>query len=261
MALARCEVSWLDDSRRGGVRERRFDLWRGDRRVPGLLWSPADAEDVGAGDAGAGGQRRPLVLVGHGASGSKREGYVVALARRMVRQHGLVAAAIDGPVHGDRRSEHDPPPGLRLLEFSQVWAGDPSMTDEMVADWRATLDMLVEVPGLTEGPVGWWGLSMGTITGLPLVAAEPRISAAVLGLAGLTGPTRDRLEADAPSVRCPVLYLVQLDDEIFSVQSALELFEALGSTDKRLHAHPGRHGAVPDEELTMSASFLARRLR
>ena len=56
---------------------------------------------------------------------------------------------------------------------------------------------------------------MGTILGLPVVAAEPRISVAVLGLAGIAGPTKQRLADDAKSVRCPVLFLVQWDDELF----------------------------------------------
>ena len=39
-----------------------------------------------------------------------------------------------------------------------------------------------------------------------------------------------------------------------------ELFEALGSVDKRLHAHPGDHAAVPIEEMLFSTRFLVRHL-
>jgi hypothetical protein len=35
-----------------------------------------------------------------------------------------------------------------------------------------------------DGPVGYWGVSLGTMTGVPLAAVEPRITAAVFGLAG-----------------------------------------------------------------------------
>ena len=101
---------------------------------------------------------------------------------------------------------------------------------------------------------------MGTILGLPLVAAEARIDAAVLGLMGLTGPTRARIEADAPRVRCPVLFLVQWDDELFPRGDAFALFDALGSADKRLHAHRGGHGAVPDEAFAATVDFLVRHL-
>jgi dienelactone hydrolase len=232
-----------------GVRERRFDLERDGRVVPGLVWTPPDSTGP-----------RPLVLIGHGASGSKREDYVVALGRRLVRHLGYAAAAIDGPVHGDRRRGGGSGPDDPLLEFAQVWSGDAGMTDAMVADWRTTIDALQAEPDVGGGPVGWWGLSMGTILGLPVVAAEPRISVAVLGLMGLTGPTKKRLMADAASVRCPVLFLVQWHDELFPRDKVFTLFDALASTDKRLHAHPGRHGEVPLEEFEASERFLADHL-
>jgi dienelactone hydrolase len=131
----------------------------------------------------------------------------------------------------------------------------------MVADWRAALDALLAQGGPALGPVGYWGLSMGTIFGLPLVAAEPRIRAAVLGLMGAVGPSAGRLERDAARVLCPVLFLMQWDDELAPRESALALFGALGARDKRLHAHPGPHTAVPAEEFLASQEFLARRLR
>ncbi len=231
------------------IRERRFDLLRGDRRIPGLLWTPVDADGP-----------RPLVLIGHGAGGSKRESYVLALARSLVRKHGMAAAAIDGPVHGHRRPDGAGVPGLALLEFSAMWTSDPAMTDDMVGDWRVTLDELQHLPEVGAGPVGWWGLSMGTILGLPFVAAEPRVSAAVLGLMGLCGPTRERIEADAPRVACPVLFLQQWDDELFSREVVWALFDRIGTRDKRLHCHPGPHGAVPPEAVDASRAFLADRL-
>ena len=35
-----------------------------------------------------------------------------------------------------------------------------------------------------QGPVGYWGVSLGCGLGVPFVAAEPRVRAAVLGLGG-----------------------------------------------------------------------------
>jgi dienelactone hydrolase len=241
-------VRWLDEVVDAEVRERAFVLPRGERDIPGLLWTPLE-----------GGALQPLVAICHGASGSKREDYVLALARRFAR-HGISSVAIDGPVHGARRGRSSDDRALAFLEFSQVWSGDPTMTDEMVADWRHTFDALQALPEVGAGPLGWWGLSMGTILGLPVVAADARISAAVLGLAGLTGPTRARLELDAPAVACPVLFVAQWDDELFERASVFALFEALGSVDKRLHAFPGRHGALSTEAFADSASFLVRHL-
>jgi dienelactone hydrolase len=240
----------LTDGESQGVRERRFDLDREGRRVPGMLWTPIG----GAGPC-------PLVVLGHGASGNKRQDYVVSMARRLVRHRGYAAAAIDGPVHGDRRGE-GPEAGSRavFLHFAQVWSSDDRMTDEMVADYVATVDAVQSLDAVGAGPVGFWGLSMGTILGLPFVAAEPRMAVAVLGLMGMTGPTRARIEADAPQVSCPVLFLVQWDDDLFARDTAFALFDALGSNDKRLHASVGSHGAVPEEEFVASEGFLAKYL-
>jgi dienelactone hydrolase len=244
------EVRWHHDQESQGVRERRFDLDRDGRRVPGVVWTPVGATGP-----------RPLVLLGHGASGNKRQDYVLSMARRLVRNRGFAAAAIDGPVHGDRR---DPAgeSGQRVvfLHFAQVWSSDAQMTDEMVADYTATLDALQRLDDVGKGHVGWWGLSMGTILGLPFVAAEPRVRVAVLGLMGIAGPTRARIEIDAPKVTCPVLFLVQWDDELFRRDTAFALFDAIGSTDKRLHAALGSHGAVPEEEFGESEAFLVRYL-
>ena len=143
----------------------RFDLERDGRTIPGLLWTPPDATGT-----------RPLVLIGHGASGSKREEYVTAFGRRLVRHLGYAAAAIDGPVHGDRRANRGSGPDMPFFDFGQLWSSDETMTDVMVADWKAATDALQAEPDIGRGPLGYWGLSMGTILGLPLVAAEPRTS-------------------------------------------------------------------------------------
>jgi pimeloyl-ACP methyl ester carboxylesterase len=197
--------------------------------------------------------------VGHGATRHKRIDYLVALGRRLAVDYDFAVAAIDGPGHGDRRA---PGPDDEIALFSAFlaeWSREGT-TDDMVADWRATLDALRELDEVGDGPVGYWGLSMGTIYGVPLAAAEPRIQVAVFGLMGLLGPTRDRMAADAASITCPVLFVQQWDDSLIPRAEALEMFDAFASVDKRLHAHPGDHSAVPVEEIVFSARFLARHL-
>ena len=104
---------------------------------------------------------------------------------------------------------------------------------------------------------------MGTIYGAPFVAAEPRISVAVLGLMGLVSEPahyKPVIEAAARAITCPVLFIWQLEDELFTREECLGMFDALGSADKRLHANPGLHPAVPPEELEFSIAFLTRYL-
>ena len=108
-------MRWIEDAVAGGVRQRRFDITGDGRTVPGSVWTPAD----GLGP-------RPLVAIGHGAGGSKSQGYVVALARRLVGTGASPWRPSTGPVHGDRRADHGSVPGLAFFEFSQMWAGDPA---------------------------------------------------------------------------------------------------------------------------------------
>jgi pimeloyl-ACP methyl ester carboxylesterase len=261
MGRSAAAVEIREDDVVRGVRRREFVVRGEGRHVPGALWTPAPgAPQLGGSAEENESTARPLVLIGHGASGSKYQDYVRSLAATLVREHGIAATAIDGPVHGSRREDGGSDGQRAFLDFAAAWSSDAGLTDRMVDDWRRTLDALSAL-GVGGGAVGYWGLSMGTILGLPFVAAEPRISVAVLGLMGATGPTAERLVHDARHVTCPVLFLVQWSDELFARETAFELFDLIGSTDKTLHANPGSHGAVPEREFAASTRFLADQLR
>jgi dienelactone hydrolase len=232
-----------------GVVERRFDVQGHAGTVPGLLWTPEAATGT-----------RPLVLVGHGGTADKRTPYVLSLARRLVRHAGYAVAAIDAPAHGERAGATPPSDGAAgqgiPSSFVDAVAG---AADEMTGDWTATLAELRSLDEVGDGPLGYWGLSMGTMFGSPFVAATPDVRCAVLGLMGTFHDTNPWTTA-AADVTCPVLFLVQTDDELVPPERALALFRSLGSKDKRLHAHPGAHSAVPLEEIDASEAFFARHL-
>ena len=233
---------------RHAMTERRFSTQRGDRCIPGVLWSPLTPAEG------------PLVLLGHGGSGSVDDEHVVAAARHLVRETDATCVAIDGPIHGRRREGRSDDPSLVLLEFSALWSSDQAMTDEMVADWRYVLDGLLRDTNLGSSGIGYWGLSMGTLLGLPLVASDSRIDACVLGLAGAVGPTRTVLNSAAADCSVPTFFLMKWDDELFSRESCFELFGLLGTFDKQLHASPGRHSEVGPEVFSLSLQFLMSRL-
>lgn len=91
---------------------------------------------------------------------------------------------------------------------------------------------------------------------MPFAAAEPRITAAVFGLAG-----HETLAEAAVRVTVPVEFLLQWDDELVPRDSGLALFGAFTSREKTLHANPGRHANIPAFELESSQRFFTRHLR
>lgn len=234
-----------------GVSEQPFYVTRANEKIPGLLWSP---EGVTTG--------LPLVLIGHGGKSEKRNPFDLALARRFVRRHQVAVCAIDAIDHGERGPIIDTGDGPAQAEFLELRKRADTF-DRMNADWMITLDELLATGMFDAAAICYWGLSMGTILGLPLVAAEKRITAAVLGCCGFTGPGgvrgrfAERHRADAPNITCPVMFMVQWDDEFFDREGALELFDAIGSRDKRMHVHPGKHGAFPPEAAEAGRMFLA----
>lgn len=229
-----------------GVTRREFTVNAQGRKVPVAVWTPENAK-----------ARGPLLLAGHGGSGHKLSQLILDFALPMARK-GCTVAAIDGPVHGARRATFAD--GLPVRdEFLALWRAGGSV-DPMVADWRAAIDALVTLPEADAARIAWYGVSMGTAYGLPLVAAEPRIRACALGMWGLSYPNSGRLAEDAPRVQCPTLFQQKWDDEIFTRESQIELFDKLGAQDKRLTVYMGGHKNPEGEQLQEIFEFLLGRL-
>lgn len=237
-----------------GVTQRLFTV--GD--VPGAVWAPAGATGP-----------RPLVLLGHGGGGHqtspKTAPSMAGRARRYVTAGGYAVAAIDMPGWGGRPvpAEYEPfDAEIKELSAAGKPLGDAFARRGVVAaklalpEWQATIDALTALDWVgAGGPVGYWGVSLGTATGLPLVAAEPRISAAVLGLMG-----HQTLAEPAARLTVPVEFVLQWDDELVPREEGLQLFDAIGSAEKTLHANPGGHLDVPGFEVDSSERFFARHL-
>jgi dienelactone hydrolase len=233
-----------------GVSERLFTL----DGIPGVLWSAAGATG-----------RRPLVLLGHGGGQHKKAPGLVTRAHRYVTAHGFAVAAIDAPGHGDRPKTEQDERSVAVIR-ERVAAGEPlrpqiarnnaALATRAVPEWHATLDALQALDGVGgHGPVGFWGVSLGSGIGVPFAAAEPRITAAVFGLAG-----GEALAEAAVRVTAPVEFLLQWDDEVVPRDWGLALFDAFASREKTLHANPGPHMGVPAFEMESSERFLARHL-
>jgi len=222
----------------------------GRRAVTGALWLPGTHDE-----------RTPLILCGHGASGDRYQAPIPHLAERFLKERGFATLAIDGPVHGLRQVG---PGGREALAEEMQRTG---FIEDMVDDWLLAFDTVASEKAIGNGALGYFGLSMGTIFGLPLLAeAKNRgltFNASTLGLAGTIGVgdyVGERLEQAARQVDHPVLFLMQLEDEIFPRDGYLTLFDSLASDDKRLHANPGLHPEIPSEEIDCTFQFLAIRM-
>ncbi|MEU3724058.1 alpha/beta hydrolase [Streptomyces sp. NPDC031705] len=234
----------------GNVLEREFTLGE----IPGILWAPASTPAP-----------LPLILLGHPPLGLRRMyPRLVARARHAVAD-GFAAATIELPGSGDR-PRWEAAEQARADLRRAVEAGEPvsdeiidalvlPLVDRAVPEWRAALDALLALPGIS-GPVGYSG---GVISiGVRLAVVEPRIAAAVL-FAGSFVP-RAMFE-EARRVTVPLHVLLQWDDEGNDRQAALDLFDAFGSEEKSLHAHMGGHTGVPQSAGDAAARFFTRHLR
>jgi len=211
--------------------------------IPVALWLPTE-----------GNRPFPLVLVGHGGSGHKTSDLVLDTVEKLVEPLKIAVLAIDGPVHGARRGDSKNGVAARQ-EFRDLWSRGGEI-DAMIEDWKAALDEVCSRPEIDPKRIAWYGISMGTAYGLPLVAADVRIRAAVLGMWGTCRKPSERLEKDAVNVQIPVLFQTKSEDEIFTVEGQSALFNLLKSSNKRIVSYPGGHTDPKGKQLEETIEFL-----
>ncbi|MET9532120.1 hypothetical protein ABZY02_16325 [Streptomyces sp. NPDC006649] len=132
-----------------------------------------------------------------------------------------------------------------------------------VPECRATLDALHERPGVgADGAVGFWGINMGTwgfnmgtVTGVPLMAIEPRIKAVVFGRF-----RPDALADRTKRITIPIESDMRWDDEYISREEGLALFDAFASKEKSLHVNSGQHKERPRFGADSAVRFFTRYL-
>ncbi|MCP2244575.1 alpha/beta hydrolase [Lentzea aerocolonigenes] len=222
--------------------------------VPGVLWTPSGTDAPS-----------PLVLGAHGGGQHKRAPRSVDHAARCAAA-GMAVVTLDAPAHGERPRTAEDERAVAEIR-ARVAAGqdvgelvaeyNASLARRAVPEWRSVLDEVLELPEISSGGgVGFWGMSMGSAIGIELVAAEPRVLAAVFGLVGRT----EQLARAAAGVTVPMRFLLQWDDQLIAREAGLAMFDAFASREKTLHASPGGHGDVPEGEIGSAVAFLAERL-
>ncbi len=213
--------------------------------VPVALWVPP---------------KRPLAVVQacHGGSGHKESGAILAIAGKLLPL-GIAVLAIDGPVHGERRSDGNLDAAAARQSFRDAWragVGATSMAEEM----SAALDSVLAQRQWSDLPVGYVGVSMGTAYGVPYLASDRRVKAAAIGLWSTTYPASRHLSEFAKNIDCSIWFTQQWNDEFFDREGTAELFDSIGSSDKRLVVYPGGHRELEGERLSDAVGFIVKRL-
>ena len=243
-----------------GVTERLFELNVDGARVPAVIWAPAGASGP-----------RPLLLMGHGGSQHKKISSLAERARSWAAKFGYATLAIDAPGHGDRITREAAATMMREVGARVSGAvAAPFDAERMrqmaqrnvaaVPEWRAALDAAQTLDFIgAGGPVGYWGVSMGTAIGVPFVDQEPRITAAVFGLLGMRAELAE-FEAAARRITIPVEFVFQWEDAVAPRAAGLALFNAFASAEKTMHINPGGHMGIPEFETASWERFFVRHL-
>jgi len=242
------------------VLQRDFQIEVNAETVPCVLWAPEDAQ-----------KPRPLLLMGHGGSQHKKTQGIRQRAIYYAMQAGWATLAIDAPGHGDRISREAAEQmarevGARVTGQSSGGFDKARLkamarrTEQAVPEWQAALETVQQLDYIgAEGPVGYWGVSMGTAIGVPFVAAESRIKCAVFGLAGLRPGAVAMAEA-AAAIDIPIEFVFQWEDAVAPREHGIELFNTFGSQQKTMHINPGGHMDIPSWEAGSWFNFYQRHL-
>jgi pimeloyl-ACP methyl ester carboxylesterase len=167
-------------------------------------------------------------------------------AIHFAKDFGWASLAIDAPGHGDRVSREEAETERREAQARIRGGADaPSMGPEdkiryldtlaaqAVREWQVALDAALgtDILGDIEA-IAYWGVSMGTWIGVPLLATETRFQCAVLGLSQLH-PDHSEFRKAAERITIPLRFAFQWDDPIRSRKYGIDLFNALAVQTSR----------------------------
>jgi dienelactone hydrolase len=250
---------WMRDTRPPAsateLRARRFEYSSRGDRVPGLLLLPPE----GAGPF-------PLVLLQHGAGGSKDADYLGPVREPWARR-GLAVASIDFPLHGERASAK-----LNELVLAALAAPSRVRNDDGLAllvelarqatsDLARAVDALTTLQEIDADRVGYAAFSMGAMLGSLYIPYDARVRAAALavGGAGFGPKTIDPTSHIAGFAPRPLLFVNASRDERIP-RSAAEALHAAARDPKEVVWFDAGHNDLPGQALKSMWTFLARHL-
>ena len=160
-------VQWTEVTDPAGHTLREFTVPFQERLITGAIWLPTDGEPT------------KLTCFGHGASGDRYQWPIPKLAERL-RQAGILGMALDGPMHGLRQPSEGEPRALFVQGLQQG-----TVLKTMAEDWAQALKIIPQDLGLEVNKTAYFGLSMGSIFGIPFLATRTDDAVATVGLAGV----------------------------------------------------------------------------
>jgi dienelactone hydrolase len=154
------EVELKEEASDASFREHLRFVGTNGEQVPGLFMRPK-AEGV-----------YPLILLLHGYT-SNKESMISRYGNALV-QKGFAVAALDAPLHGERKGE---------AGFNKFAA----LAKQGILDYRRLLDYLKTRKDVDNRRIGLIGYSMGAMMGTVLTAVDSRVKSAVLCVGGDIG--------------------------------------------------------------------------
>lgn len=221
-----------------------FSLEVEGERVPGFVYVPTEADGC-----------LPLVLLQHPATSSKDD-YFVAEPARLWANRGWIVGGIDAPFHGERDT-YDP---LRLLQDRGLLA---AAAQRYVRELAAVAAALAERYPVDLQRLGFVGYSLGSMFGIPAVAAHGGFRAAafcLVGEGGLVGPAHGP-ESVLPGLRNTAVRIVaKMRDELIPREATQRLYDALPG-EKDIVWLPGGHFEIGPDVIAAAEQWLVRWLR
>ena len=235
----------LDASERlqGDLREVRLSLDLTAERVPALMYLPSEPPGP-----------LPLVFIQHPATSSKDDYFVTEPARGWARR-GWACVGLDAPLHGDRE-RHDP---MALLRDRSRFAG---AVTQFAAELSAAVDLLAGQYPVDLSRLGYVGYSLGSMLGLPAVAADGRFRAAAFclvgegALAGAAAGPDGHLDG---LKRVAVRLVGKTSDELIPRAQTEALYESLPGV-KDLVWLPGGHFEIGPDVINAAGDWLREHL-
>ena len=197
----------------------------------------------------------PVILLQHGAGGSKEADYLDVTCAPWLRA-GAAIAAIDFPLHGERAESKLG----ELLGGTSEGRQDLAVefTRQAVHDLRRTVDALERLPALDADRLAYAGFSLGTMLGAVFCAHDPRPRAAALavGGGGFGPPEIDPTRHVGRIAPRPILFVNARADQTVP-RPAAEALHAAANEPKEIAWFEGTHTELPGAALKAMWTFLA----